>query len=87
MKVTHGEITSTKAKPSCSSPALRIGTSCSLSPEKDRATKLAPSESASTTGSIGSWRLAIPPFDVLPTSADAENWPLVSPYTPLFSST
>ena len=37
------------------------------------------------TGSMGGWVLAAPFLAVLPTSALAENWPLVSPYTPLFS--
>ena len=75
------------AKPLCRSPALRIGTSCALSPEKLRATNVAPSVSASSTGSIGGWRFASPFLDFEPMSDDAENCPLVSPYTPLFSST
>ena len=61
--------------------------SCVLSPEKLRATKVAPSVSASSTGSIGGWTFASPRLDFDPMSADAENWPLVSPYTPLFSIT
>ena len=61
--------------------------SCVLSPEKLRATNVAPSVSASSTGSIGGWTFGSPRFDFEPTSDDAENWPFVSPYTPLFSST
>ena len=64
-----------------------IGISCALSPEKLRATNVAPNVSASSTGSIGGCTLASPFFEVLPMSADAENWPLVSPYTPLLSIT
>ncbi len=85
LKVTHGESTSMIANPLCASPAWISGTSCSLSPEKLRATNEAPSASANSTGSIGCCSLASPFFDFEPTSAEAENWPLVSPYTPLFS--
>ena len=53
--------------------------SCALSPEKLRATNVAPRLNASSTGSIGGCTLASPRFDFDPTSADAENWPLVSP--------
>ena len=87
MKVTHGEITSTKANPLCLSPAFKIGMSCSLSPEKLRATKVAPSVSAKSAPSIASNGLASPRLANDPRSADAENCPLVRPYTPLFSST
>ena len=41
-----------KAAPSCSIAALMSGTSCSLSPENERATKVAPSCSAIATRSI-----------------------------------
>ncbi len=68
-------------------PALMIGTSCALSPEKLRATNVAPSVSASSAPSMASIVLASPFLLVEPGSADAENWPFVSPYTPLFSST
>src|SRR5678816_2095453 len=78
---------SIRPKPLCLRPALRIGTSCALSPEKLRATNVAPSVSASSTGSIGGCTFASPFFDVEPMSADAENWPFVRPYTPLFSIT
>jgi hypothetical protein len=61
------------------------GTSCALSPEKLRATKVAPKVSASNTGSMGGDELTSPRFALVPMSADAENWPLVRPYTPLFS--
>ena len=53
--------------------------SCVLSPEKLRATNVAPSVSASSTGSIGGCTFASPFFDFDPTSDDAENWPLVRP--------
>ena len=68
-----------KAAPSCSSAALMIGTSCVLSPEKLRATKVAPSCSAMPTRSIGSSLLIAPFFDFEPLSEVAENWPLVRP--------
>ncbi len=64
-----------------------MGTSCALSPEKLRATNDTPSVRARSTGSIGGCTFASPRLDLLPTSADAENCPLVSPYTPLFSIT
>ena len=41
----------------------------------------------SSTGSIGGCWLGSPFFDFEPMSADAENCPLVRPYTPLFSRT
>src|SRR5262249_23058519 len=66
-------------------PAWISGTSCCLSPEKLRATKVAPSVIARSTGSIGGWKLVSPFFAFVPTSAEAENCPLVKPYTPLFS--
>ena len=47
-------------------PALMIGTSWSLSPEKLRATNVAPSVSASSTPSIGSMVLASPFLAVEP---------------------
>ena len=56
-----------------------------MSPEKLRATNVAPSVMASSTGSIGGWKFVSPFFALVPTSAEAENWPLVRPYTPLFS--
>src|SRR5579863_1586824 len=61
------------------------GTSWVLSPEKLRATKVAPRVIASCTGSIGGCVLASPFLAVVPRSAEAENCPLVRPYTPLFS--
>jgi hypothetical protein len=79
LKVTHGEITSTSARPRWARPALRIGTSCFLSPENDRATNVAPIDSAMSTGSMGACSFASPRFDVEPTSADAENCPFVRP--------
>ena len=74
-----------KAAPWCAIAALTSGTSCFLSPEKRRATKVAPMISASDTVSTGSSAFTWPRFAFEPLSAVAENWPLVSPYTPLFS--
>ena len=74
------------AAPLCSIAALMIGTSCSLSPENERATKVAPSCIAMATRSIDESLLIAPRFAFEPRSAVAENWPLVSPYTPLFST-
>ena len=67
------------AKPECDSPALMIGTSCALSPENPRATKVAPSDSASRQPSIASIVFASPFLLSEPGSAEAENCPLVSP--------
>src|SRR5258706_553743 len=77
--VTHGEMTSTSAKPLCRMPAFKIGMSCCLSPEKLRATNVAPMLSASMTGSIGGWVFGSPRFDFDPMSVDAENCPFVRP--------
>jgi hypothetical protein len=54
-------------------PAWINGTSCALSPEKLRATKVAPSVMASSTGSMGGWKFVSPFFAFVPMSADAEN--------------
>ena len=86
MNATHGLITSMKAAPLCSIAALMMGTSWVLSPENERATKVAPSCSAIATMSIALSVLTTPFFDFEPRSAVAENWPLVRPYTPLFST-
>ena len=66
-------------------PCLEIGMSCALSPEKLRAMKVAPSVRPSCTGSMGAMRFGSLRLLIVPTSADAENCPFVSPYTPLFS--
>src|ERR1700761_8984807 len=58
----HGLMISMKAAPLCSIAAAISGTSCVLSPEKLRATKLAPSCSAIATRSIGSSRVRGPPL-------------------------
>jgi hypothetical protein len=50
-----------------------------LSPEKLRATNVAPSVSASSTLSMASIVLTSPFLLVEPGSAEAENWPLVRP--------
>ena len=47
----------------------------------------ADAERRACTGSMGAMRLGSPFLLFEPTSAEAENWPLVSPYTPLFSMT
>ena len=75
-----------KAAPSCSIAALISGTICVLSPENERATNVAPSCSAMATRSIELSELVTPRLDLEPRSAVAENWPLVRPYTPLFST-
>jgi hypothetical protein len=77
---------SMKAAPWWRIAALISGTSCVLSPEKLRATKVAPNCSAMPIMSIGASLLTAPFFDFEPLSEVAENWPLVSPYTPLFST-
>ena len=76
-----------KAAPWCAIAALISGTSCVLSPEKLRATKVAPSCSAmrdEVDRLVGVDRRRASLFE--PWSAVAENWPLVRPYTPLFST-
>ena len=65
--------------PGCENAARSNGRSCFWSPENERATKPQPSSIATAQRSIGMSRFALPPFIVLPTSAVAENWPLVSP--------
>src|SRR4029453_4679464 len=77
-------MTSRKAAPLWLIAALISGTSWCLSPEKERPTKVAPIRMASETRSIDSSELATPFLLTEPLSAVAENWPLVSPYTPLF---
>ena len=62
-----------KAAPSCSIAALMIGTSWPLSPENERATKVAPSCSATAMRSIELSLLTTPRFDFEPRSAVAEN--------------
>ena len=79
LKVTQGEITSMSAKPRCASPAFSIGTSCALSPEKLRATKVAPSVSASMHRIDRALPVGLARLLLVPMSADAENWPLVRP--------
>ena len=51
-----------------------------------RATKVAPTCKAIAARSTALSLLIRPRFDLEPRSAVAENWPLVSPYTPLFST-
>ncbi len=79
LKVTHGEITSIIAVPRWLRAALRMASSCFLSPENERATKVAPSSTASAQVSIGGRSLTTPFFSFEPTSAVGENWPLVRP--------
>ena len=59
--------------------ALISGTICALSPEKLRATKLAPSCIARPTRSTGLSMFSTPFLLLLPLSAVALNWPLVRP--------
>ena len=61
------------------SDALRIDSSCFLSPENERATNEAPSSIARAHVSIGWSSLTTPFFSVEPTSAVGENCPLVRP--------
>jgi len=75
-----------KAGPGWRSAALIRGTSWALSPEKERATKVAPSWRARPTMSMAASWLTTPRLDFEPRSEVAENWPLVRPYTPLFST-
>ena len=59
--------------------ALISGTSCLPSPLKERATNEQPRVSATAQGSMG-WKVFTAPFFCTePTSAVAENWPLVRP--------
>src|SRR5579872_2354442 len=46
---------------------------------------VAPNDRPRRTGSMGAIRLGSPRLLFDPTSDEAENWPLVNPYTPLFS--
>ena len=50
-----------------------------MSPEKERATKAQPSSIAIAQRSIAGRSLTTPVFSLEPTSAVAENWPLVRP--------
>src|SRR3546814_7984441 len=65
--------------------ALISGTSCALSPENERATKVAPIRIARDARSMPLSLLTAPFLATEPLSAVAENWPLVRPYTPLRS--
>ena len=87
MNVTHGEMTSISASPLWATAAFRIGTNCSLSPEKLLARKVAPMLRPNMIGSIGAMAFASPFLGRDPMSADADICPLVRPYTPLFSMT
>ncbi len=57
-----------------------------MSPEKPRATKVAPSCKAMPIMSIAESELMAPYLLFDPLSDVAENWPFVRPYTPLFST-
>ena len=72
-------MTSMNAAPLCRIAAAISGTSWVLSPEKLRATKLAPSCSAIATRSMALSVFITPFLDFEPRSAVAENWPLVRP--------
>ena len=78
-KVTHGLMTSITAVPRWAKAALSSGRSCFKSPENERATKPQPSSIATAQQSIGMSSFTLPPLVVLPTSAVAENCPLVRP--------
>jgi len=59
--------------------AFSIACNCRLSPENDRATKVAPSSIAIEQVSIGGKSLMTPFLSLDPTSAVGENCPFVSP--------
>ena len=65
--------------------AFSIESNCFLSPENDRPTNVAPNWMASAQVSMAGRSLMTPVLSLEPRSAVAENCPLVSPYTPLFS--
>ncbi len=79
MNVTQGDSTSIIAVPRWASAALRTAVNCFLSPEKERATKVAPSWIARAQVSMGGRSLTTPVFSVDPTSAVGENCPFVRP--------
>src|SRR5574338_236595 len=60
------------ANPLCRTAALRIGTSCALSPEKLRATNVAPRVSARRTPSMADIVLGVPFLFFEPGSAEAD---------------
>ena len=74
------------AKPLWDMAAFSRDVSCFLEPENDRATNVHPRLMAMAHKSMGWVSLAGPFFFLEPTSAVAEYWPLVRPYTPLFST-
>ena len=79
LKATQGLMTSMKAAPSWAMAALMRGVSWCLSPEKLRATKVAPISMERLTVSMAASVLVAPFLALLPLSAVAENWPLVRP--------
>jgi hypothetical protein len=81
-KVTQGLRISTNEKPGWRTACAMISAVPLGSPEKARATKLAPAASAITSG----WneRMPVPPGDSLLSQSGSvvgEAWPLVMPYT------
>ena len=79
LKVTHGEITSMRAKPLCDMAAFSREVNCFFEPENERATKVHPRLMARAHKSMGCVSLMGPFFFFEPTSAVAEYWPLVRP--------
>src|SRR5580704_9478586 len=79
LKVTQGETTSSMTVPLCAMAAFNMACNCLLSPENERPTKVAPRVMAMAQVSIAGRSLSTPLFNFDPTSAVAENWPLVSP--------
>src|SRR5215467_2966500 len=79
LNVTQGETTSSITVPLCAIAAFSMLCSCFLSPENERPTNVAPSVIASAQVSIAGRSLITPVFSFDPTSAVAENCPLVRP--------
>src|SRR3990172_6432 len=85
LKVTHGLMMSNTAVPRCENAALSSCVTCLGSPANERATKPQSEMIASRHRSIGGRSFRPAYLSSCPMSAVAENWPLVKPYTPLFS--
>src|SRR5690606_14578408 len=82
----HGLMISSTAIPLCAIAALSSSLTCFGLPAKERATKVALETRASRQMSTGMYGFSPCFFSESPFSAVAENCPLVSPYTPLFST-
>src|SRR5258708_19228452 len=80
LKVTHGEITSIMTVPRCATAAFSRVSNCRLSPEKERATKVAPSWMASAQESIAGRSLMTPVFHFQPKSPVTYTSHLTNPH-------